>query len=170
MAKGEVKVAASKLLPQLSLLFSYERQGDEPSVSGSRYRPDEDSWNITLLLQWQLWDWGGTWWKVKERRARVLQAERRLEEVRDAVRLQVVEAFLSLQEARKRIEVTQKAIEQAEENLRMSRERYRAQVATSSEVLDALAMLSRAKANHYRALSDYNLALARLQWAMGEGP
>jgi outer membrane protein TolC len=59
-------------------------------------------------------------------------------------------------------------VEQAEENLRVTQERYKAQVTTTTEVLDAQALLTRARLNYYVALIDHHLAKARLQRAVGE--
>lgn len=168
MAKREVKVAASGLYPQVSLLFNYQRQGDEPSVSGSSYNPDEESWSIMAVVQWKVWDWGQTWWRVKEKKATVFKAERNLEGVRDRVKLEVKKAYLELTEASERVKVAEKVLEQAEENFRMNQERYRHQVATSSDVLDALTLLVRAETSYWVALSQYNIARARLERAMGE--
>ena len=61
-----------------------------------------------------------------------------------------------------------KAVEQGEENLRVSQERYMAQVTTITEVLDAQTRLSQSRLNYYRALYGHNLAKARLQRAVGE--
>ena len=77
-------------------------------------------------------------------------------------------AELDLEEAEKNIPTTKKAVEQAEENLRVSRERYRAQVTTSTEVLDAQTLLSQARTNYHNALYDHNLAKAGLMRAVGE--
>jgi len=74
---------------------------------------------------------------------------------------------LALEEAEKNIPTTRKAIEQAEENLRVSEERYKAQVTTSTEVLDAQTLLTRASRNYYDALYDHSLAKARLQRSLG---
>ncbi|MDY7037322.1 MAG: TolC family protein, partial [Thermodesulfobacteriota bacterium] len=63
---------------------------------------------------------------------------------------------------------TIKAVEQAEENLRVSQERYKAQVTTSTEVLDAQTLLTQARTNYYNALYDHNLAKAKLLRAKGE--
>ncbi|MCD6298013.1 MAG: TolC family protein, partial [Deltaproteobacteria bacterium] len=68
----------------------------------------------------------------------------------------------------KNIPTTSKAVEQAEENLRVSEERYKAQVTTSTEVLDAQTLLTEGRMNYYRALYDHNLAKARLRRAIGE--
>ena len=72
-----------------------------------------------------------------------------------------------LEVAEKNIPTTQKAVEQAEENLRVNEERYKAQVTTITEVLDAQALLTRARVNYYRSLYDQNLARARLERAIG---
>lgn len=168
-ARKQWKVARAGLLPHISLVFNYERQGDDPSVSGSPYNPEEDSWNFMVVAQWRVWDFGETYFGVKEKGAAVLKAENTLKELMDMARLEVKEAYLALKEAQKRIEVSEKVLEQAKENFRVNEERYKAQVAKSSDVLDALAMQTRAEANYWNSLSDYNLALARLQRAMGVG-
>ncbi|MBW2039601.1 MAG: TolC family protein [Deltaproteobacteria bacterium] len=167
-AKRGVGLAASGLFPQVSVLYNYERQGDDPSVSGSRYKPDEDSWNVMALAQWNIWDWGKTWWGVGENKAKVFQAECALQEAKDGVRLEVKEAYLNLKEAEKKIRVAEKAVSQADENFRINEERYKGQVATSTDVLDALTLLTQARTNYHAALSDYNIARARLKRAIGE--
>jgi outer membrane protein TolC len=49
----------------------------------------------------------------------------------------------------------------------VNEERYKLQAATSSDVLDALALLVRAQNSYWIALCDYHLALGRLKRAMG---
>lgn len=58
-------------------------------------------------------------------------------------------------------------IEQAEENLRITRERYNEHVAASTDVIDAQTLLTRAKSDYYNALSDYHIAGAALDRSMG---
>ncbi len=58
-------------------------------------------------------------------------------------------------------------MEQAEENYRMNVERYREQVATSTEVTDAETLLTEARNNYYGALYQYNLVWASLERALG---
>jgi len=166
-AKKGVWLAASGLFPQVSVMFNYEREGDTPSVNGSRFERDADSWYVTAVAQWNVWDWGKTWWGVGENKAKVFQAECALAEIKDGVRLEVQEASLRVTEASKNIQVAETAVSQAEENFRINEERYKGQVATSTDVLDALTLLTQARINYYRALSDYNIARARLQRAVG---
>jgi outer membrane protein len=165
-AKKEVGIAASKLFPQLSIVYTYERLGDEPWVEGSRFSRMHD-WNVMGVAQWTVWDWGKAWWGIGESKARVFQAECALQEVKDSVMLDVQAAALKVTEARKNIQVAETAVSQAEEDFRINEERYKGQVATTTDVLDSLTRLTQARTNYYSALSDYNIAKARLQRAIG---
>jgi Outer membrane efflux protein. len=63
--------------------------------------------------------------------------------------------------------VTETAIDSAEENFRLNEARYKEQVATTTDVMDAQTLLTQAQINYYNALSDYNIARAQLERAMG---
>jgi outer membrane protein len=166
-AKRGVGLAVSGLFPQASIVFNYERQGDDYRVNGSYYEPDPDSWSVMGVARWKVWDWGKTVWGIGESKAKVFQAKCALEEFMDGVRLDVKQASLSVLEAEQNIQVAETAVSQAEENFRINEERYKGQVATSTDVLDALTLLTQARTNYYRALSDYNIAKARLARATG---
>ena len=58
-------------------------------------------------------------------------------------------------------------MEQAKENYRINEERYKEQVATSTDVLDAQTRLTRAQSNYFNTLSVFNIAKAALDRAMG---
>jgi outer membrane protein TolC len=168
-AKKGVGLAASKLFPQLNIVFNYERVGNTPSVNGSPYIPGFAiaTWNVMGVAQWTIWDWGKAWWGVGENKAKVFEAECALEEVKDSVKLDVQSTSLDVTQASKNIQLAVTALSQAEENFRINEERYKGQVATSLDVLDALTLLTQARTNYYTSLSDYNVAKARLQRAIG---
>ena len=63
--------------------------------------------------------------------------------------------------------MTEKAIEQAEEDYRINQSRYQAQLSTTTNVLDAQTRLTRAKINYFDALYNYRISLMRLAWATG---
>lgn len=162
----EIRLARSDHYPQIGLTYDYIKEGDEPDVSGSPFH-DASRWEAMAVLSWTLWEWGKTHYSVKEKesvRKELLQTKKALE---DNIRLELTDAVLGLEEAEKNIPTTRKAVEQAEENLRVSEERYKAQVTTSTEVLDAQTLLTQASTNYYSALYDYNLAKAKLQRAIG---
>jgi outer membrane protein len=162
----EVQLARSQYFPFLGVSGNYERVGDDPGVSGSRYE-DKDSWNITAYARWTFWQWGKKRQLVREKEIRLVQAEDARVQVEDGISLEVKDAYLRLREAKDKIGVADVAVEQAEENYRINVERFREQVATTTEVLDAQTLLTQAKSNYYNALSDFNIARANLERAMG---
>jgi outer membrane protein len=76
---------------------------------------------------------------------------------------------LRTQQAEQAIITVEKAIEQAKENFRINQERYKQQVATSTDVLDAQTLLSRTMTNYYNALYAFKIAKATLYRVMGQG-
>ncbi len=165
-AEKEVQLAKSEYFPTLGLSFNYERIGDDPSVSGSDFA-DEDSWNVMATARWTFWQWGKKRQLVREKETRLVQAKNAKIQVEDSISLEVKDAYLRLREARDKIGLAEVAVEQAEENFRINAERFKEQVATTTEVLDAQTLLTQAKSNYFNALSDYNITWARLDRAMG---
>jgi outer membrane protein TolC len=104
---------------------------------------------------------------VSESKVKVTQAEDSKNQLIDSIILEVRNAYLNMLLAEKNVRTAETAITQAEENLRMFEERYKYQVATQTDVIIAVTFLTRAKTNYYTALSDFNIAEAQLERAMG---
>jgi outer membrane protein len=165
-ARSGVKLAKSEYYPNVSFVGNYARYGNTPDMAGSPYRPQEN-WYILALANWSLWEWGKTKHRVDTGISREKQAADILSNIRDQITLEVKNAFLLLHEADKQIQVTKMAIQQAEENFRINTERYREQVGTSTNVIDAQTLLTKARSDHFNALGDFNINQARLERAMG---
>lgn len=161
-----VGVAKSGYYPSVSVTGNYSRYGDDPGVSGSPYKDQED-WYLMAVAKWNFWEWGKTRHGVTQSLTKVEQARNALERVRDLVSLEVKRAYLNLREAEKRIFVARKAIIQAEENFRLNVERYQEQVGTTTDVVEAQALLTRTRSDYFNSLSNYNLALGELERSMG---
>ncbi len=91
-----------------------------------------------------------------------------LRQAEQQVRLEIDTAGNDLRVAKERINVTEAAIRQSQENLRINQERYKERVGTATEVLDAQTLLTQTRTDYYRALFDRQVAAARLKRAMGE--
>ena len=167
-AEKTVKLTKSSYYPSVTFIGNYSRDTDELFLSAVTGE-DPDIWTLTLQADWTLWEWGKRRDEVAASRARVAKARHLLNEIKDNISLEVQAAYLSLEEAKRNIQVSKTAVVQAEENYRMNEERYKQQVATSTDVLDAQTLLTQARANHFNALSDYNIAWARLERSMGIG-
>ena len=100
---------------------------------------------------------------------KLLEKEKeRLRSIEEGFVLEINTARNDLGVASERIEVTKAAIRQSEENLRINNDRYKAQVGTATEVVDAQTLLSQARSDYFQALFDYQVAKARVRRASGE--
>ena len=163
-SKEAVKIAQSEYWPTLSLAGNYTKGSDAFYLNGDL---QDDRWTIVGLATFTIFDWGKTYYKVGESKVRVNQAENSKNQLVDSIVLEVKQAYLEMLRAEKNVGVSEKSIEQAEENLRMNEERYKYQVATATDVLDAVVLLAQARVNYVSALADFNIAKAALDRAMG---
>lgn len=165
-ARSQVKLSKSEYYPSVSLVGNYAKYGDTADVSGSPYKAQEN-WYVLAIANWNFWEWGKTKHRVDAGISRENRAADILTNIRDQITLEVKNAYLLLREAEAQIQVTKKAIEQADENFRINTERYREQVGTSTDVIDAQTLLTKARADHFNALGDFSINRAKLDRAMG---
>lgn len=168
VAEKEVDLAKQTLYPSLDLRGSYFRLGDEFDVDGGEGIFDPDGWTVVAVASWDFWEWGRTTHGVTEKLRQQNQAEYNRDDVLDRIMLEVKSAFLRTKNTERFIRTVEKSIEQAKENLRINQERYREQVANSTEVTIAQTLLTRTMTNYYNALYEYQITKAELQRAMGE--
>lgn len=88
--------------------------------------------------------------------------------VREQIRLELATSLNDARVAAERIKSVETAIKQGEENLRINRDRYQAQVGTATDVIDAQTLLTQIRTDYFRAVFDYQVAAARVRKAMGE--
>jgi outer membrane protein TolC len=157
----------SKNYPEVAFRWDYIKEGDTPSVSGGNGL-EGGNWEASVGLTWTFWEWGKTYYAVKQQESVKNELLKTKMDLQENIELQIKDAVLNIKTAEANIPITRKAVEQGEENLRVSQERYKAQVTTSTEVLDAQRYLTNARVFHFNALFQYHLARANLQRAMGE--
>ncbi len=161
-----INITESENYPEVVFVWEYTKEGDTPSVNGGGgHQPS--NWAAQAALKWTFWEWGKTYYAVKQQESIKNELLKTRMQMEQDIQLQIKDSVLNIQTAETNIPITRKAVEQGEENLRVSQERYKAQVSTSVEVLDAQRYLSDARVFYYTALFQYHLAKARLQRAMG---
>ncbi len=127
----------------------------------------DSQWFAILGFQWNMFTGLDTQAQVRQAQEKVEQLKIKRQDISDQVRLDVQDAYLALQETAERIQVTEKAVAQGKENLRLNRERYQEQVGTATEVVDASTLLTRTRVNFFNARYDHQLAKAQFLWALG---
>ncbi len=169
IAEKDAKVAASPLYPQVQAQLGYTRKGDTPGMDNKRKSSSvvPEATTVGVSANWQVWDWGSTYFGYSQARDTVKKLQADLARMRLDVGYEVKTYHLNIQDAAKRISVARTGLEAAQEGYRMAVARYQAQVGTNTDVLDAQSRVSSAEFNLTQALSDYQSALADIYVAMG---
>lgn len=137
----------------------------------NRYQPLSaqwnDTWDVGVSLSWDIWDWGLTSSKTIQTEELSVQTQASLEILNDNIEVEVYQSYLNLVKTREKIDVTELSLKQASENYRITSEKYREQLATSTDLIDAEVSELQAATNLTSSLIEYNLAKVRLEKSIG---
>jgi len=154
VAHSEVEMARTLRRPDLALQFI---QGDEFGSGG-----------VGLAITIPLIDWGYAKAERARAEANVCVAEKRLEETRNAVRLDISLALISARSAEAQVrEYREQILTPAEKLSQMALLGYQEGATSYLEVLEARRTLRAVNTEYLTALGDYQKALAQLEWAAG---
>lgn len=172
-ADATVRQTFRDFFPNLSASGTYELHGitGGGAIAGpqstSGFIDSGNAWLVGLNLSWSIFDGGGKIARYKEAKANVEAARARVRDTELQVWQNVEQSYLNLGEAEERIGAAQKAVESAEENYQLARGRFDAGVANIIELTDAQLALTQSQSDQAQALSDYRIAIARLERALG---
>ncbi len=162
-----IDLAQSGWFPQVYLVGDYYY-----SNPNSRYFPVEkkfkDSWDVSVSLSFDIWNWNKTGNQTTEAEADFEQAKDGYKILKDAVTLQVTQNYLNLEQAKEKLVVSKTSVEQAEENYRVASELFKQGLMTNSDLLDVEVALLQTKSNNVQTIVDYEIAKANLERATGE--
>ena len=166
-SEASVDVARAGLFPSVFITGDYTLA--DPN---QRVFPQSDlfvgTWSIGILASIDLGRYPQVMAQEEQARNKLTQAQESSRKIADAVTTDVISAYLSLTEATGRLRRLHEETLQAEENDRVTQERYRQGVALSSESLDAETLVVRARLRENGALFDCQLSRAALDRAVGE--
>ena len=122
----------------------------------------------TVGLKVNLFDGLATTSRYRQAVKNRARADEQLHQLELDLALEYRTAINDAKVAKEQIAVTETSIKQGEENLRINKDRYQEQVGTATDVIDAQTLLTQVRTDHYQAIFDYEVALARVKRAMGE--
>jgi outer membrane protein len=160
-ADRQVAAAGAARRPSVGAVASLQHD------RGWRRDGSGDSWSAGVAAEWAVFDGGET-------RARIRQAEAERETARAgaarqelALHLQLEQALLGHRFAREQVEVARRAVGQAEESARLSRERFAAGSLLSAELIGVETRLVDARLQSSQADAAERVAAAELRRAAG---
>jgi outer membrane protein TolC len=160
-AKEEnISSVRSEHLPTVYVSGGYE-------YSENQYQLHPDNWSVIAGVNINLFAGGSTSSRISMGKSEVLSLRLGREKLLDAIRLETQSAWLDVQSSTRKVEVAASAVNQSAENLRLQRLRYQQGVGTSTEVLDAVTLMTTAETNASKANFGVKRAEAALQYTMG---
>ena len=161
-----VTSAAGGWFPQILLTGNYYYARPNQRIIPSK---DEfnDTWDVGVTLQFDLWNNLSTLHQTQQAKAQFEQSKDVLAMIKDGVTLDVTQCYFSFVQSKNRIRLSEQSVQQANENHRMTAEKFKAGLTTSSELLDAEVALLQANLQLTQSLVDHELAEAKLEKAVG---
>jgi outer membrane protein TolC len=166
-AERGVTYERRRSLPTVSLSANYVAQ---PNAAGFTR---EHQAALALTFNIPIFEGGRNRARVRQAEAAVAIAQTDRRSAVDQVTLDVQQAYVTLIQARERVQVANVGVAQAREAFRLARVRARAgvtatpQASPQLELSNAQATLSQAETNRVNALYDYNQARSELDRAIG---
>ncbi len=165
-SRAGVRAAQAGWWPQILLGANYYY-----SRPNQRYMPTRDefkgTWDVGVMLTMDIWNWGMTARQADQAEATLRQNELMYEHMREGVALDVHRSALQVRRARERVEVADLGLRQAEENLRVSTDRFRRGLVTVTELRDAEVALVQAMITQSGARVESEISRARLVRSLG---
>ena len=113
-------------------------------------------------------DWWGGSHAVKRKKIEQQKAEEQLADNSELLKIRMQNAWNSVEESRQQLQIAQRSIEQAEENLRLNRDYYRAGTSKMSDLLEAQLLYQQSLDRRTDAFADYKNKLLEYHQATGQ--
>ena len=113
-------------------------------------------------------DWWGGSHAIKRRKIEHQQAQEQLADNAELLKIRMQNAWNGVQEAYQQLQLAQRSIEQATENLRLNRDYYRAGTSRMSDLLEAQLLYQQSLDKHTDAFADYQNKLLEYRQAIGQ--
>ena len=180
LARQQVKLARSEFLPQLAAFatggYSYggKVSVDATSSVGGQVNMydktliDKFSGAIGVTLSVPIYHFGERKGKIRSAKASLQMAQLDLDDNRERMALELSQACNTLKEQMTALEIARLSVEQAEENLRLSRSAYDSGVETLSDHLEAQSLWQSALADEIDARAQLIVALSKWRKAAGK--
>ncbi len=160
-AKVGVKIARSNFMPTIgaSGMVNYDLPNQRvfPNVASLT-----GTWNVGVGLTWNLTDLHSNKEKVKESNLSFQKMNQVIEQAKEGIQLEVNADYTNYLQAKQKIQLADKSVEQATENFRVEQNKFQTNTTTSTDFLNANTLLLQAKINLTTAIANAELAYKKL--------
>ncbi len=154
------KIAVGQNLPSVSVGagYNYHNLLDNDHTFGM----------VFATVSVPITDWWGGSHAIKRKKIEHLKAVEQLEDNAQLLMIRMQNTWNNVVEARQQLDIAQRSIDQAEENLRLNRNYYRAGTSKMSDLLEAQLLYQQSLDHYTDALADYQNKLLEYRQAIGQ--
>ena len=160
IAKKEVEKSRAGHYPDVNLIGNYEINSEDFSDSA-------DNYTLGAVVRVNIFSGNRISEETKAAKSMLSRVQEMQKSLELGIKVQAREAFLKAKSARERIRVAKIAVSQAEEGLRIVKNRYNNGLLTIIHLLDAELARQQANTNYFKSLHDYKVARIELALASG---
>jgi outer membrane protein len=133
----------------------------------NQFQVHENNLSLQLGAKLNFYDGGAARADLLKERARQKQLKAQQDNLVEDIKFEIEDSYFGLKNACEKVLVAKDALAQAGENVRVNRVKYSVGSATSTDVLEAITLETRAQTNYYS--DDYELKrnYAKLMYSMG---
>lgn len=164
--KEQIRIARADMLPTVGLGLSYMYYGNIKlnsmiDVGGTKVpfsQEFRDGIGMAVLsVKIPIFHWGEIHKKVRKAKYELKNAELDLQKNTKLLNIEVQQAIRNVQDGYELINTAEKGLQQADENLRVMRNRYVASMAPLTDLLDAQSQWQQAESNLIEAQTQYKI-------------
>lgn len=160
-AKSNIKAAKSEYGPQIAAEGRYGRED-------SSFFPKDDSWMVGVFVKVPLFDGFQRDNKVRYAKAKLSEQEALIEQSILEIKQQVWNSYAKLKEGYEAVQATETMVQEAQESMRLTQERYQVGQSTTNDLLDGRTALVKAEGSRTQVQWDYYIALADFKRSIGD--
>jgi len=161
-AENSLRMATAGYLPVLGLGGAYQLN-DHSSPLGT----EGDSWQLVAFLRWDIFDGLKREHERSKARHQIARTGEYLDGLRKEISFKVYDAYLGVDEAKKRLELAKKSLKAAEEGRRLVQVRYENSLSAIVDLLDVQTQLDSVRAEVANREGEYLTAIADLAFQGG---
>jgi outer membrane protein TolC len=158
-----------KRLPSLGVGagYNYHNLMERSFLDASKGKIDRTFGMVFASVSVPLSDWWGGSHAIKRRKIEQLKAQEQLTDNAQLLKIRMQKAWNDVQEAFQQVALARQGVEQAEENLRLNRDFYKAGTCTMNDLLQAQLLYQQARDKRTDAFAAYQNSLLDYHQAVG---
>lgn len=166
-AAYQVKAAKSAYMPTINFIGNgyYNNPNQRVFPQENKFKA---TWDVGVSVSWNIMQAYTAKAVVNDSKNQKLQLENAIAQAKEGIQMEVNANLKAYQVTQMKIDLAQKAIEQATENKRILNNRFNAQLALLNDVLEADILLLQAQTTLLNAQADQAIAYYKLQKSLGE--